>query len=79
MGTYRILEIDVDPLVGAIDYEPFSDSYIARVYHNLYDCKDGLFYLNLIGYSVFGNGIYAENWLLDQLEYPAWTLLKSQE
>ena len=65
------------PLLGTLDYDKWSNSYIVRI--SCY-CHSG----NVADYpdkpdiKSVGNGILAADWLLDQLECPLWVLLKYQ-
>lgn len=66
-------------LYGNLTYE--QDAYLVRVYR----VSDIIDYGHLVGkvkypspiyYMSFGNGVQAEDRLIDLLENPAWTLLK---
>ena len=58
--------LEAGGLTGNLFYNPDANSYIVTVYH-------GDKYLFV---KVFGNGVMAEDYLLDVLEYPDWTILK---
>lgn len=59
-------ELTVGDLTGYLYYVSTGSSYIVTIY---YGDKQVLT-------KVFGNGVSAENYLLDVLEYPDWTILK---
>ena len=58
--------IEAGGLTGNLFYNPDAGSYIVTVYYN---------YKQLL-VNVFGNGVDAEDYLLDMLEFPEWTILK---
>jgi hypothetical protein len=58
--------ITVGELAGTFEYCPHSDTYIARIRG-----KENI----VLSSRVFGNGVIAEDWLLDMLEYPAFVYL----
>lgn len=61
-------------LYGEIEYR--WDSYIVRVYSvNRYERDLDRKFANIYAMS-FGNGVKAEDRLIELLEHPAWTLLK---
>ena len=60
-----VTTLSVGNVIGGIEYHS-SGSYIVRVY------IDNRQLLN----EVFGNGVAAENRLLELLEFPDWTVLK---
>jgi hypothetical protein len=64
-------------LAGNVEYSYAaigSMSYIARIWDIRQHMKDGTG-AKQIEARAFGNGIMAENWMLDQLECPLFTLL----
>ena len=58
--------LEAGGLTANIFYNTTANSYIVTVYHN-----DRQLLVN-----VFGNGVDAEDYVLDVLEYPEWTILK---
>lgn len=58
--------LEAGGLTANIFYNTGANSYIVTVYYNG----------RQILVNVFGNGVSAENYMLDVLEYPDWTILK---
>jgi len=56
--------------------EVYHDSYIVRVYRE--SDLDGSTKAVPLYVMSFGNGVDAENRLLDLMEHPAWTILKHE-
>jgi hypothetical protein len=63
------MKSDDGALTGDIEFcIPFdTGSYIARIFYKR-EC---------IARVVYGDGVSAEDWLLEKLEFPEWTILKA--
>ena len=66
-----ITRLDNGILRGCVSYIPYSDAYTVQVWNTTGELNDPA-----IVSKSFGNGVDAEQCLLDLLEHPAWTLLK---
>jgi hypothetical protein len=66
MAITSYVELDAGGLTGQVWYSDVVNSYLVSIYQG--DRK--------LTVRVFGNGVDAENCLLDFLENPAWTILK---
>lgn len=67
MNEIRHLEIlEAGGLTANIFYNIGANSYIVTVYYNG----------RQLLVNVFGNGVSAEDYILDVLEHPEWTILK---
>lgn len=64
-------------LIGTLEYHHDSRSYIVRVYKaSDFKTPIGTTAVYPLYVCSFGNGVRAEDRLLELLEYPAWTYLK---
>ena len=67
LGEIRHFDIlEAGGITGNLFYSPDANSYIVTIYHNY----------KMLDHKVFGNGVSAEDYLLDMLEFPEWTILK---
>jgi hypothetical protein len=66
MAITSYAELDAGGLTGQVWYSNEVNSYLVSIYYG--DRK--------LVVRVFGNGVDAENCLLDFLEHPDWTILK---
>ncbi len=66
MSVHSYVDLEVGGLTGQVFYSIVTNSYVVVVYQD--DIK--------LTTRIFGNGVDAENCLLDLLEHPAWTILK---
>jgi hypothetical protein len=66
MSVHSYIDLEVGGLTGQVFYSIVTNSYVVVVYQD--DTK--------LTTRIFGNGVDAENCLLDLLEHPAWTILK---
>ena len=71
------LTLENQGLIGTLEYHQDSRSYIVRVYMAS-DFKTPLLtaWVQPFHTACFGNGITAEDKLLELMEYPAWSCLK---
>ena len=71
------LTLENQGLIGTLEYHQDSRSYIVRLYMAS-DFKTPVMtpWVYPFYYISFGNGITAEDKLLELMEYPAWTCLK---
>ena len=66
MSVHSYVDLEIGGLTGQVFYSIVTNSYFVVVYQG--EIK--------LTTRVFGNGVDAENCLLELLEHPAWTLLK---
>ena len=65
-----VIYSDDGRLNGFVEYHGHSSTYIARILRVTSEALSVQ-----IDYKAFGNGTDAENWLLDRLECPLFTIL----
>ena len=72
---------DDGKLMAAIEWTwcSMGNSYIVRLYRqgNIPGMHDHQQPWNILATRIFGNGVSAEDWLLDKLECPLFTVLES--
>lgn len=70
--SYTACQIEIGGFVGRIDYKPQSDSYVASIRR----AGDSQIFGIVLATAAFGNGVRAEEWILEQMQYPELLLLK---
>ena len=70
------LTLENQGLIGTLEHHQDSRSYIVRVYMASDFKTPVMTWVYPFYYISFGNGITAEDKLLELMEHPAWTCLK---